>query len=59
MMNALHLIWIIPVSAWFGFFIAAVLHAAGNGDRATARSGTYRGRYRLRPENKHKEKSAK
>lgn len=31
-MNALHLIWIIPVSAWFGFFLAAVLHAAGDAD---------------------------
>lgn len=58
-MNALHLIWIIPVSAWFGFFLAAVLHAAGDGDRATARSGTDHGRHGLRPENQHKEKSAK
>jgi hypothetical protein len=24
-MNALHLIWIIPLSAMFGFFIAAML----------------------------------
>ena len=25
MMNALHLIWIIPLSVMFGFFIAAML----------------------------------
>ena len=25
MMNALHLFWIIPLSAMFGFFIAAML----------------------------------
>lgn len=25
MMNALHLLWIIPLSAMFGFFIAAML----------------------------------
>jgi hypothetical protein len=25
MMNALHLLWIIPLSATFGFFIAAML----------------------------------
>lgn len=39
MINALHLIWIIPVSAWFGFFIAAVLRAAGDRNEKT-RSGT-------------------
>lgn len=27
MMNALHLIWIIPVSVWFGFAVCAVLSA--------------------------------
>lgn len=32
MMNTLHLIWIIPVSAWFGYFIAAVFRAAGDAD---------------------------
>lgn len=32
MMNALHLLYIIPTSAWFGFFIAAILHAAGGAD---------------------------
>jgi hypothetical protein len=26
-MNALHLLWIIPLSAIFGFFIAAILAA--------------------------------
>jgi hypothetical protein len=28
MMNALHLLWIIPLSASFGFMIAAILAAA-------------------------------
>ena len=32
-MNALHLIWIIPTSAWFGFFLAAVFGAAGRADK--------------------------
>lgn len=27
MINALHLLWIVPVSATFGFFIAALLSA--------------------------------
>lgn len=27
MMNALHLLWIIPLAAMFGFFIAAMLAA--------------------------------
>lgn len=27
MMNALHLLWIIPLAATFGFFIAAMLAA--------------------------------
>ena len=30
MMNALHLIWIIPLSASFGFMVAAVLAASKN-----------------------------
>lgn len=28
MINALHLLWIIPLSVWFGFAIAAMLAAA-------------------------------
>lgn len=32
MMNALHLIWIIPLSASFGFIVAAVLVASGGED---------------------------
>lgn len=32
-MNALHLIWISFVSAWFGYFLAAVFHAAGDADK--------------------------
>jgi hypothetical protein len=28
MINALHLIWIIPLSACFGFFIAALMSVA-------------------------------
>ena len=31
-MNALHLIWIIPLSASFGFMVAAVLAAGGGSD---------------------------
>ena len=31
-MNALHLIWIIPLSASFGFLVAAVLAASGGSD---------------------------
>jgi hypothetical protein len=27
MINALHLLWIVPLSAWFGMFIAALLSA--------------------------------
>lgn len=30
MINALHLLWIIPVSAWFGFFTAAMLAMGKN-----------------------------
>lgn len=33
MINALHLIWIVPVSVWFGFGIAAFLTAASREDR--------------------------
>ena len=32
MINALHLLWIIPLSAWFGFAVCAVL-AAGKSKR--------------------------
>lgn len=32
MMNALHLIWIIPLSASFGCMVAAVLAASGGSD---------------------------
>lgn len=31
-MNALHLIWIIPAAACFGFLMAAVLAASGGSD---------------------------
>lgn len=31
MMNALHLIWIIPVSAWLGFMLCALLSANRRG----------------------------
>ena len=31
MINALHLFWIIPVSAWLGAFIMALLCIAKNG----------------------------
>ena len=30
-MNALHLIWIIPVSVWFGFMLCAILVASKRG----------------------------
>lgn len=33
MINALHLIWIIPLSAWFGFAICAILTASKRGDK--------------------------
>lgn len=33
MINALHLIWIIPLSVWFGLFVTALLVAAKNGDK--------------------------
>lgn len=33
MMKALHLIWIIPLVAWFGFFTAVMCGAAGKADR--------------------------
>jgi hypothetical protein len=32
MINALHLIWIIPLSAMFGFIVAAFAKAAGRAD---------------------------
>lgn len=32
MMSALHLLWIIPLSASFGVLVAAVLAASGRGD---------------------------
>lgn len=32
MINALHLIWIVPLSAAFGFIIAAFANAAGRSD---------------------------
>lgn len=28
MMNALHLLWIIPVSVWFGYALACLMMAA-------------------------------
>lgn len=28
MINALHLLWIVPLSVWFGMFIAALLAAS-------------------------------
>lgn len=31
MISALHLIWIIPTSAWFGFALAALMVAAKKG----------------------------
>lgn len=36
MINALHLLWIIPVSTWFGFFICAVLTVGSQADREGA-----------------------
>lgn len=33
MMNILHLIWIVPLSAIFGFFAAAILAASANDGR--------------------------
>jgi hypothetical protein len=33
MINALHLLWIIPLSGSFGFLIAAILAAASRGDK--------------------------
>lgn len=33
MINALHLLWIIPLSAWFGFCIAAVLAVGGRQEK--------------------------
>lgn len=32
-MNILHLLWIVPVSAFFGFMVAACLSAAADADR--------------------------
>lgn len=31
-MSVLHLLWIIPVSAWIGFFLEAVLAASKRGE---------------------------
>lgn len=31
-MNALHLIWIVPLSAMFGFVVCALLNANGRDD---------------------------
>lgn len=33
MINALHLIWIIPLSAMFGYFIAALMVIAKEADK--------------------------
>ena len=32
-MNILHLLWIVPVSAFFGFMVAACLAAASDADK--------------------------
>ncbi len=32
MISALHLVWIIPLSAWFGFGIATILAVASRED---------------------------
>lgn len=33
MINILHLLWIVPLSAWFGLFVMALMVAAKNGDK--------------------------
>lgn len=33
MMNILHLFWIVPASAFFGFMVCACLAAASNADK--------------------------
>ena len=33
MINALHLLWIIPTATMFGYFIAALMVAAKSGDK--------------------------
>lgn len=33
MINALHLLWIIPAAACFGFIMAALMAAAKNGEK--------------------------
>ena len=37
MINALHLIWIVPFATTFGYFIAALMVAAKAGDRNETR----------------------
>jgi hypothetical protein len=32
MISALHLLWIVPLSVWFGFFIAAALTVGKRSD---------------------------
>ncbi len=33
MISALHLLWIVPCSAAYGFFVAAIMAAAGDASR--------------------------
>ena len=33
MIDTLHLLWIVPLSAWFGFFIAIMCVMAGRADK--------------------------
>lgn len=35
MINALHLLWIIPLSAIIGIFTASLMHASADADRRT------------------------
>ena len=42
MINALHLLWIVPLSAWFGMFIAALLMA--NDDPVISKGGKTHGK---------------
>ena len=35
MINALHLLWIIPLSAWFGFAVCAVMAVGKRGETET------------------------
>ena len=32
MISALHLLWIIPISTWFGFALAAIMAASKRGE---------------------------